>query len=229
MPWLGQVKAVLEAWYPGSGGGPAIARLLYGRVEPAGHLPITFPDNVAQLPRPTIAQPPLTLRQLEAPDSFTYWQTQSKVDQEILYPERADLGYRWFERTGGKPLFPFGYGLGYTSFGYASLTVADRPDAVSVSVSVRNTGHRPGRALVQIYVAPPGQPARLAGWAAADLAPGQARAVTLLLSLRSIASFDVARNRWTLPAGSYEVRVGRWAGDRVLVRQVPLRARVLPP
>ena len=229
MPWLARTRGVMEAWYPGSGGGPAIARLLYGKVNPGGHLPITFPRDVAQLPRPEIPQPPLTLHQLQSPNSFTYWQTQSKVDQEILYSEGADVGYRWFARTDASPLFPFGFGLGYTTFGYAGLELEERPAGIRVSATVRNTGRRPGKALVQVYVVPPGGQARLAGWARADLAVAQQRVVTVALSLRSIASFDIAQDRWIIPAGSYEVRVGSSAADTILTCRTHLQSRSLPP
>ena len=147
MPWLDQAGGVLEAWYPGARGGEAIANILFGDVNPSGRLPITFPGAMDQLPRPAIPGAGL-------PD---------KTPFDLDYAEGADVGYRWFVAKDLKPLFPFGFGLSYSSFRYANLSVHGGR-ALSVSFDVTNTGARAGRDVPQVYAAPPGGVRRLIGW-----------------------------------------------------------------
>ena len=117
MPWLAGVPAVLEAWYPGSSGGEAIADVLFGDVNPAGHLPITFPASLAQLPRPKLDDTADPARDVGS-------QSHSLQTFDVNYDiEGSDVGYRWFARTGAKPLFAFGHGLSYSQFRYSDLTV----------------------------------------------------------------------------------------------------------
>ncbi len=219
MPWLDQVGAVLEAWYPGQRGGEAIAAVLDGRVAPSGRLPVSFPAEVSQLPRPRVpgfdpAKPGGLLD--PPPPPF-----------EVHYPEGADVGYRWFEKTGAKPLFPFGYGLTYTRFSYDRLQVA-AGKGVAVSFTLRNTGARAGVEVAQLYVAPPGRTHRMVGWARVALKPGETRTVSIAADPRLLASYDEAAHRWRRVGGLFDVYVGSAAGQSRLQGHARLSAAVLP-
>ncbi|PYD76737.1 beta-glucosidase family protein [Novacetimonas pomaceti] len=204
MPWLDNVGAVMEAWFPGSGGGTAIARLLFGRVAPSGHLPMTFPASTAQLAHPDIAGVTAT----------NVFEMQFHTDQELVYDEGSEVGYRWFDRTHAKPLFPFGYGLTYTTFSNDGLRVRHHGHDVTATFTVRNTGTRAGVDVPQIYVGlPDGGGRRLAGWQRVTLAPGESREVSVRLEPRMLAHFDVKHNRWDVPSGHYRVWLGSSATD----------------
>ncbi|MBV1834586.1 beta-glucosidase family protein [Novacetimonas pomaceti] len=204
MPWLDNVGAVMEAWFPGSGGGTAIARLLFGRVAPSGHLPMTFPASTAQLAHPDIAGVTAT----------NVFEMQFHTDQELVYDEGSEVGYRWFDRTHAKPLFPFGYGLTYTTFSNDGLRVRHHSHDVTATFTVRNTGTRAGVDVPQIYVGlPDGGGRRLAGWQRVTLAPGESREVSVRLEPRMLAHFDVKHNRWDVPSGHYRVWLGSSATD----------------
>jgi len=214
MPWLDQAGAVLEAWYPGNAGGQAIANLLFGRVNPSGRLPITWPRDLSQLPRPQL---PGAVAAPGTPPPDT-------VDYGI---EGADVGYRWFQRKQLQPLFPFGFGLSYTSFAQTAPQVTVRDGLPRVSVEVRNTGARAGADVVQIYAQLPGNPIRrLAGFAKVTLAPGQARTVEVPLEPRLLSEFDMAKRRWIIRGGSYAIYAGRSATDLSAAVQVKLPAKV---
>lgn len=211
MPWLGSVNAVLQVWYPGQRGGEAIAAILSGKVSPSGRLPISFPQSVAQLPRPkldgydpkaTIFSPP--------PAPFA-----------VDYHEGSDVGYRWFERTGADPLFPFGFGLSYTQFAHSDLKVTSGK-RLTVSFKVSNVGQREGTDVPQLYVAPPGRTHRLAGWEKVTLKPGESRRVTIIADPWILASWDV--NGWRRQAGTYDVRVAASAKLDGLQASVQLAA-----
>ncbi len=151
MPWLSKVGGVVEAWYPGSEGGEAIARVLTGEVDASGRLPVTFPASVDQLPRPVLDGDPKT------PDALF------AVDYPI---EGAAVGYKWFDKKGHQPLFAFGHGLSYTSFAYENLKAETKGDVLTVSFDVKNTGKRTGKAVPQVYVSP-----KAGGWSVP--APGR--------------------------------------------------------
>jgi len=197
MPWLKDVGAVLQAWYPGVGGGVGIARLLTGEVSPSGRLPITWPTGLDQLPRPHV--PGLGFNPAVPSDDV--------FDYRI---EGANVGYKWFAAKGLTPLFPFGYGLSYTTFAYDALKVAANGNQVSATFRVRNTGQREGAAVPQLYVRLPGghgTPARLVGWSKVKLAPGQATTVTVKAEPLTLAGYDVANRQWVVPAGQYTVEL----------------------
>lgn len=224
MPWLEQSKAVLEAWYPGSEGGPALARLLYGDLSPSGHLPMTFPRNVQQLPRPVIYG-------VSATSAFA---VQTQAEQEVEYAEGADVGYRWFGAHGETPLFPFGAGLTYSSIRQSGLRLAVRPGApaplLEASFRIANQGTRTISQVAQLYVTPPGARAsRLAGFRRVTLAPGEARDVTVVLEPRVLAQFDAAAGRWQGAAGQYTVRLAENAGDPGEQQTTTLAAWQAPP
>ena len=212
MPWLDQVGAVLEAWYPGARGGEAIANVLFGRVDPSGRLPISFPRSEAQLPRPAIPG----------------WGLDEKAPFDVDYVEGSNLGYRWFEAKSEKPLFPFGYGLSYTSFRYSNLTVRGGK-ALSASFDVTNTGPRAGAATAQAYASPPGGVRRLIGWKKLDLKPGETRHVTLSADPRLLAAFDEKAHNWRLGSGTYKVAVGASSDDLALSGAARLTAKRIKP
>ena len=202
MPWLNDVAAVLEAWYPGSNGGEAIARLLFGEVAPEGHLPVTWPRDDGQLPRRTI--PGAGMAAIGLPVKGT---PGDAVNYNI---EGADVGYRWFQREKLHPLFPFGHGLTYTTFHYGAPRVQQVDGQVVVSMAVTNTGARAGVSVPQLYVTPPGgdHTRRLAGWQRVSLDPGQTRSVQITASPIRLAHYDDAEHGWRRDAGSYRFQLG---------------------
>jgi beta-glucosidase len=199
MPWAGQVAAVLYAWLPGQAMGEALADVLLGRAEPGGRLPVTLPAREADCP---------VLRAVPG-------------DGRLGYDEGLLVGYRGYDAAGTTPLFPFGHGLGYTSWSYESLAagppgVAAGADLV-IGVTVRNTGDRPGREVVQAYVAGPaadGRPVRVLGaFASAVAPPGGTAQVRLTVPARVFARYDEQAARWTSPSGEFTIAVGRSSRD----------------
>ncbi|HET6970676.1 MAG TPA: glycoside hydrolase family 3 C-terminal domain-containing protein, partial [Phenylobacterium sp.] len=216
MPWLDKTAAVLEAWYPGARGGEAIAAVLFGKANPSGRLPITFPASVTQLPRPALdgyadlepnfaGDPPRPDAQLSA-------------NYDI---EGSDVGYRWFARKAEKALFPFGFGLSYTTFETSGLQVK----GLSAQFTVRNTGPRAGAAVAQLYLVSRNGEAkrRLVGFQRVDLAPGEARSVSLAIDPRLLA--DWAAGGWTIAGGSYAFALGDDAEHLGPAQAVRLGAR----
>jgi beta-glucosidase len=203
MPWLNSVAAVLAAWYPGSGGGPAIAGVLFGRVNPSGRLPVTFPASEAQLPRPEQIDPLTTTSNPATPRKGGI----IPIDYDI---EGSDVGYRWYAREQLTPLFPFGFGLSYTQFELSQLRVNTD---LSTTVQVANTGAQAGAAVVQIYVAKGGEQGfvkRLAGFQKVMLGPGQQVDIRVPLEPRILARFD--DGQLVIQAGDYQV----WAAQDAL-------------
>lgn len=213
MPWLDAVAGVLAAWYPGAGGGPAIAGVLYGRVNPSGRLPVTFPASEAQLPRPEQLDPTTTTSNPGMPRKGPI----VPIDYDI---EGSDVGYRWFAREGLKPLFPFGFGLSYSRFELSELRV-DEADPFEVSVTVANRGERAGAIAVQIYVALPGGFAkRLAGFSKVQLEAGEQTEVRILLERRLFARYE--GGGFAIAPGSYRIWAAEHAGDERLVTELTL-------
>ena len=206
MPWAGSVRAIIESWYPGQEFGNAIAALLYGDVNPSGKLPVSFPAALANVPANTTAQ----------------WPGQNNT---VQYSEGLKVGYRWYDSQNIAPAFPFGYGLSYTSFGYANLAVGT-PDAngnVAVSFDVTNTGTRAGAEVAQVYVGQPattGEPPKsLRGFSKVSLNPGQTQRVTVTLDQRS---FQYWNGAWTNATGSNQILVGASSRDIKLTGSVTL-------
>jgi beta-glucosidase len=217
MPWLSKVGGVVEAWYPGSEGGEAIARVLTGEVDASGRLPVTFPAALDQLPRPVLDGDP------KKPDDLF------AVDYTI---EGAAVGYKWFDKKGHQPLFAFGHGLSYTTFAYDNLKAETKGGALSVSFDVRNTGKRAGKAVPQVYVSPKAggweAPQRLAGFSKVELAPGATTRVTLTVDPRLLATWDDKAHGWSVAAGSYTVALGASSRDAAAKADVTVAARSLP-
>ena len=204
MPWLDKTAAVIEAWYPGARGGQAIASVLFGETNPAGRLPITFPANEAQLPRPKLDGSdwvvPYTADDIPPGGDKLY------ADYNI---EGSDVGYRWFARQGSKPLFPFGFGLSYTSFAQSGLTVKD----TVASFTVANTGQRAGDDVPQLYLVNRAgdKKLRLVGFQRVSLLPGASQRITVTVDPRLLA--DWKDGGWSMPAGDYGFALGRSAED----------------
>jgi beta-glucosidase len=218
MPWLDQVGAVVEAWYPGGRGGEAIADVLTGKVNPSGRLPVTFPSSTAQLPNPEL--PGI---RLPRPDNIASSQPEPFP---MTYPEGADVGYRWFQRKGQLPLFPFGFGLSYTTFA-EDLTAFD-PATMTATITVTNLGERVGTDTPQLYMTPPGEAARLVGWAKVEVAPAATKTVRVAIDPRFAARFDVARKQWVVRAGTYSLRVASSAIAPGVTIQIQLPESRLP-
>ena len=223
MPWLGQVGSVMEAWYPGAEGGEAIADVLFGASDPAGRLPMTFPRDVAQLPRPASRDPATTQGNPGGPPKGAF-----DVDYRI---EGADVGYKWDLRRRLTPLFPFGYGLSYTRFAHSGLEVSVHGDRVEASLDVSNVGARAGTDTIQLYVEPDGAgfTRRLAGFARVPLAPGERRRVTMAVDPRLLARFDVAAHRWSVAPGLFVLSVRSDAMADGLRAQATVQAEMLVP
>jgi len=195
MPWLADVPAVVQLWFPGQEVGDALVDVLVGDAEPGGRLPITFPARLEDTP------------------AFDHHPGR---DGHAVYAERLHIGHRWYDRHDIEPLFPFGHGLGYTTFDIEPVGVTGSVDGATVTVDVANTGDRPGGAVVQVYVEPPpGDPDRplrhLAGFARADLAAGEQRTVTVEVGGRAFASW--LDGAWTVQPGDYAILVGRSSRD----------------
>jgi len=217
MPWLSKVGGVVEAWYPGSEGGEAIARVLTGEVDASGRLPVTFPAALDQLPRPVLDGDP------KKPDDLF------AVDYTI---EGAAVGYKWFDKKGHQPLFAFGHGLSYTTFAYDNLKAEAKGGVLTVSFDVRNTGKRTGKAVPQVYVSPKAggweAPQRLAGFKKVELAPGATTRVSLSVDPRLLATWNDKAHGWSVAAGDYTVTLGASSRDAAAKAQVALGARSIP-
>jgi beta-glucosidase len=218
MPWQGDVAAILEAWYPGARGGEGIAAVLFGDVNPSGRLPVTFPASVAQLPRPGLPG-----AETIEPNFQGYGKPGQTLDIDYNI-EGADVGYRWFARKGAKPLYPFGYGLSYTSFERSGLAVTGGKTP-SASFTLRNTGARDGADIGQVYLVetPLGKTRRLVGFSRIDLKPGEARRVEVAIDPRVLA--DWTSKGWKIAGGTYRFALGASADDLIEEAQVQLTER----
>jgi beta-glucosidase len=211
MPWANQVSAVVEAWFPGSRGAEAVTRVLFGDVNPSAKLPLTFPKSDDDLPHPTIVKPPKeSIPDDSDPD---HWKKvlNGLPPFQIKYDEGLKVGYKWYEAENKAVLFPFGYGLSYTTYSYSGLKVTPR-DKVSVSFTVRNTGNRDGEEIAEVYASlPPNTgepPKRLVGWNKVALKAGESKEVTVEVDRKFLSIFNVDRNAWQLVPGEYAVSVG---------------------
>jgi beta-glucosidase len=231
MPWLDRVPAVVQAWYPGQRGGEAIANILAGKVNPSGRLPITFPAHEGQAPRPQ----PVGL------DTFTALQAAAAANPAnpggyelksfpVDYVEGSDVGYRWYEKQGHKPLFAFGHGLSYTSFAYGKAAVTGGK-RLTVAFDVTNTGKRAGADVPQIYVTREGSniPMRLAAFKRIELQPGETRRVTLTAEPRILADYDTSLPGWRIRGGTYRIAIARDATDRSMLLTTSLDPATMKP
>lgn len=210
MPWIDSVSSVLEAWYPGIRGGEAIASIIFGDVNPSAKLPVSFPKSEADLPHATLPGPPPIASAPVAGGGAT-GPMAAPQPFDINYTEGLKVGYKWFDAENKQPLFPFGFGLSYTSYSYSALKTTSG-QAVTVSFKVSNTGRRSGAESAQVYVAlPPGSgepPKRLVAWQRVELAPGEIKTVTATLDPNYLSVFSVDKDAWELLPGEYKVYVG---------------------
>ena len=221
MNWLGAVNALVQSWYPGQEAGNAIADVLTGAVEPSGRLPQTFPVRWADNPA-------------HSQDREVY----PGVEGKVRYEEGIFVGYRHYDRLGMTPLFPFGFGLGYTSFALADMTIDDArfeaDGAVTVSARLTNTGAREGAAVVQLYVgddeaSDPRPVKELKGFDKVALKPGESRQVTLTLDARAFAFYRPQAHHWLVEAGSFTLRMGLSSADLPLVGTVSRKTTLMLP
>ena len=209
MPWIDDVAAVLQLWFPGQEVGSTLADLLLGDVEPGGRLPVTFPRRLADTP------------------AYLSHPGEGGVAR---YDEGLFIGYRWYDTREIEPLFPFGHGLGYTSWEYGPGTVSgDVESGVTVTVPVTNTGGRDGSTVVQCYVEPvtegPRRPRReLRGFARVDAPAGGATEAVIWLPERAFAVWDVASHSWVVPPGAYRICVGGSSRDLQVAGTVAVRS-----
>jgi beta-glucosidase len=195
MPWLSSVKGVLEAWYPGQEDGTAIASVLFGNTDPSGQLTVTFPTSLSQVPASTAAE----------------W---TGTGGTVQYSEGIDVGYRWYDSKDLTPLFPFGYGLSYSTFSFSNLHVGSLTagGAATVTATVTNTGSRSGADVAQLYVDDPaasGQPPlQLEGFQRVNLAAGASATVTFTLTQQNLQYWNSSSNAWATSTGSYGIEVG---------------------
>ena len=210
MPWLSKVAAVLETWYPGEEDGNVLADLLFGRVDPSGKLPLTFPAEVSD----TFAR-----NKMEYPGN----------GKTVNYTEGIDVGYRWYQSHHVKPLFPFGFGLSYTTFRFSHLSVMHVDAAhheVTLRFQVKNTGKVAGAEVAEVYVGFPGiaegnePPRQLKGFQRVYLHPGQSRTVTIRLTEPSFSYWSTSRHAWMIQPGKYTLMVGDSSADCPLSRLV---------
>ncbi|WP_419805643.1 beta-glucosidase family protein [Terriglobus sp.] len=221
MPWLPKVAGVVEAWYAGSAGHHALANVLTGEVNPTGKLAMTFPASEADLPHPTIAH----LAPGMQDTSSSGVNTGTGTGYSVSYDEGLKVGYKWYESEHKQPLFPFGFGLSYTTYAYSGLKTD--ASAKSVTFSVKNTGKRAGTEVAEVYATLPdaaGEPfQRLAGWQRVDLQPGESKTVTVMLAPDVLQVFDEGAERFHMVPGTYGVRVGGSSADEPLKATMELQ------
>jgi beta-glucosidase len=221
MPWLDQVGAVAEAWYSGSKGADAVANVLFGDVNPSAKLPMTFPRSVEDLPHPKLVEPPPhsqgaspVMRMEGAKPTFS-----------VTYDEGLKVGYKWYDAEKKPVLFPFGFGLSYTTYAYSDLQVSAGPSP-TVTFKVTNTGSRAGVEIAEVYAALPASaqepPKRLVGWSRVSLNPGESKEVSVPVETMYLSVFDEAENKFKLTPGSYSFMVGGSSQDLPLTKAVAL-------
>jgi beta-glucosidase len=230
MPWIDHVAAVVEAFYPGIRGAEALANLLSGEVNPTGKLAITFPKSDADLPHPTLVMPPPASqpsRPAPGTDISSFMATMAKglPPFETYYDEKLKVGYKWYDAEKKPVLFPFGFGLSYTTYAYSGLRVKNGEN-VSVSFTVRNTGKRAGTEIAQVYTSLPDAagepPKRLIGWARVELAPGESKQISIPVDHDRMTIYDEASDGWRLVPGNYTIMAGGSSQDLPLHQQITM-------
>jgi beta-glucosidase len=209
VPWLDKVGAVLESWYPGQESGAGTASLLFGDADPGGRLPMTFAASPDQGPGTETEEYP-------------------GVNGVAHYSEGIFVGYRWYDEHRQEPLFPFGFGLSYTTFRFSDLKLSRNGDTVKIELTVKNVGSRAGSDVVQVYVGEPAAaeepPSQLKGFGKVSLQPNERKHVTIAVPVKSLASWSERSHKWELSSGTYEVKIGESSRDFRLHGQVSLEA-----
>jgi beta-glucosidase len=216
MPWIDKVAGVVEAWYPGIRGAESLANILTGSVNPSGKLAVTFPKSDADLAHPKLVLPPAEslpdFNHLHGDDSNIFGILfQALPPFQVNYDEGLKVGYKWYDAEKKPVLFPFGFGLSYTTYRYSGLSVTPG-ETTEVSFTVKNTGKRTGTEIAQIYASLPDAagepPKRLVGWIRVELRPGEAKQVSVPVGRDRLTVYDDVSDSWKLIAGSYVVCVG---------------------
>ena len=221
MPWVDQVGAIAEAWYAGSAGSDAVANVLFGDVNPSGKLPMTFPKSIEDLPHPKLVEPPPhsqgaspVMRMEDAKPTFS-----------VHYDEGVKIGYKWYDAEKKPVLFPFGFGLSYTTYSYSDLKVSSGSEP-KVTFKVTNTGSRAGVEVAEVYAALPAAadepPKRLVGFSRMALGPGESKEVTVSVDRMYLEIFDEAANGFKLVPGSYTFMVGGSSQELPLTKEISL-------
>jgi len=221
MPWIESVAGVMEAWYAGSKGADAVANILFGDVNPSAKLPMTFPRSVNDLPHPHLVTPPpgaqgkaAVMRSGEAKPTFS-----------VTYDEGLKVGYKWYDAEKKPVLFPFGYGLSYTTYSYSGIKVEHGTDT-TVRFTLTNTGTRAGAEIAQIYAElPPAAgepPKRLVAWSKVQLKAGESKEVTVHIDPKYLSIYNEARDAWELVPGSYSFLAGGSSQDLPLHEAITL-------
>ncbi len=213
--WLSKVPALVHTWYPGQEGGTAVAQVLFGQHNPEGKLPVSFDRSWEENPSAAFYYP-VKGADTELHVIETDGRHSDYVIPHVKYDDGLMVGYRYWTTTGKHPLYPFGYGLSYTTFGFSNLTVpanAASGATVAVSFDVTNTGKVAGAEVAQLYVSDPSAKAKrpereLKGFEKVNLAPGETKRVTLNLDARAFSYWDVATHKWIIDPGKFVVRVG---------------------
>jgi beta-glucosidase len=226
MPWANQVSAILEAWYAGSRGAEAVANVLFGDVNPTAKLPLTFPQSEADLPHPNLVKPPeSSTTRGDDPDAWKKIAAGLPPFQ-IKYDEGLKVGYKWYDAENRQVLFPFGYGLSYTTYSYSNLKVLPGEN-VRVSFTVTNTGNRAGAEVAEVYAALPASakepPKRLVGFSKVALKAGESKEVTVDVQQKYLSIFNVDQNTWQLIPGDYTVMVGGSSQNLPLKESINLK------
>ena len=206
--WMNHVPAILQAWYPGMEGGNALAKIIFGETNPSGKLPMTFANTHLEYPSLAIGEFP-------------------GKDLRVNYTEDIYVGYRYFDKQNLEPVFPFGYGLSYTSFGFSDLKLTKNTDDILVECTLTNTGKLAGAEVVQLYVAPLNpqvdRPVKeLKGFEKVFLNPGESVVVKLVLENDDFSYFDETLHQWKTDTGNYEIQVGNSSRNILLKESIGL-------
>jgi beta-glucosidase len=226
MPWVDHVSAILESWYSGSRGAEAVANLLFGEVNPSAKLPLTFPKSDRDLPHPNIIHPPRESK--PDPSKGPEWKqiAAGLAPFQVTYDEGVKVGYKWYDAENKPVLFPFGYGLSYTTYAYSNLKVVPGRNP-RVSFTVTNKGSRAGAEIAEVYASLPAEaaepPKRLVGWTKIKLNGGESEEVTVEVDPKYLSIFNVGQNSWQLIPGEYTFRVGGSSQDLPLKETVSLK------
>ena len=211
--WIEDVPAVIEAWYPGLEGGNVIADILFGDVNPSGKLPITFPKKLEDSPAHKSERTYPGIKERI---------NNSKPLKKVFYDEGIFVGYRHFDKNNIEPLFPFGYGLSYTTFKYENLKIKkaeiSKNDKIEISVDITNTGNRNGAEIMQIYIndcecSAERPPKELKAFKKVFLEPGEKQTINFELYPNILSFFDPKSNKWIIESGKFKVLVASSSRD----------------
>ncbi len=210
MPWIDQVQGIVEAWYAGSSGHKALANVLVGKVNPSAKLAMTFPVSTSELPRPEI--PPLPAAYKKLGMAAVMGKAHNLPPYSVNYFEGAKVGYKWYEAEDKQVLFPFGFGLSYTTYAYSGMNVSESGNHPVVRFSVKNTGKRAGTEIAEVYAALPSAAGehyrRLVGWERVELQSGESKTVSVTVSPQMLSIYDTQKSGWELLPGRYRFFAG---------------------